>query len=151
MKIFIDADGSPVVNIAVTLAKEYDIEIIIVKNYAHEIKDDYATVVTVDIGPDSADYYIVNNVSNGDIVITQDYGLAALCLSKKAYPISQSGLVFTNHNIDGMLDRRYIHAKIRKAGKHHTNAKKRKPEEDINFKNKLRSLIREISGWNYSL
>lgn len=147
MKIFIDADGSPVVNIAVDLAKEFSIEIIIVKNYAHEIKDDYATVITVDIGPDSADYYIVNNVSSGDIVVTQDYGLAALCLSKQACPISQSGLIFTNQNIDGMLDRRYIHAKIRKAGKHHSNAKKRKPEEDLKFRDRLRTLIIESANF----
>lgn len=143
MKIFVDADGSPVVNIAVDLAKEYDLEIIIVKNFAHEIKDDYATVITVDIGPDSADYYIVNNVSKGDIVVTQDYGLAALCLSKKAYPINQSGFEFTEVNIDGMLNRRYIHAKIRKQGKHHSNPKKRKSEEDTKFERNLNRLILE--------
>lgn len=141
MKIYVDADGSPVVNIAIDAAKKYTMEIIIVKNYAHEIKDDYATVISVDIAQDSADLYIVNNISKGDIVVTQDYGLAALCLSKDAYPISQNGLIFTEQNIDGMLDRRYIHGKLRRQGKRHSQAKKRKPKEDTKFKLKLHSLI----------
>lgn len=141
MKLYIDADGSPVVNISVAVAKEYEIEIIIVKNFAHEIHNNYATIVTVDIGVDSADFYIVNHVSKGDIVITQDYGLAALCLSKQAPPINQSGLVYTNSNIDGMLDRRHAHAMLRKQGKRHSNAKKRKHEEDIKFETNLKKLI----------
>lgn len=146
MRIFVDADGSPVVNLAVDLAKEYGLEIMIVKNYAHEISDDYATVITVDIGADSADYYIVNKVEAGDIVVTQDYGLAALCLSKSAYPINQSGFVFTEDNIDGMLNRRYIHAKIRRQGKSHSNAKKRKTSEDLKFQKGLQTLIEKLIG-----
>lgn len=143
LKLYVDADGSPVVDIAVNLAKENNIEVIIVKNYAHEISDNYATVITVDIGPDSADYYIVNVISKGDIVVTQDYGLASLCLSKNAYPINQSGLVFTEDNIDGMLNRRYIHAMIRRQGRQHSNAKKRKHSEDVKFQENLESLIKE--------
>ena len=144
MRIFVDADGSPVVNLAIDLAKHYHLEIMIVKNYAHEIADDYATIITVDIGADSADYYIVNKVKSGDIVVTQDYGLAALCLSKNAYPINQSGFVFTEDNIDGMLNRRYIHAKIRREGKSHTNAKKRKASEDLKFQKGLQALIEKL-------
>lgn len=141
MKIYVDADGSPVVNLSVDIAKEYNLNIVIVKNYAHNIEDDYAEVVTVDIAQDSADYYIVNNVSKGDIVVTQDYGLASLCLLKNALPLSQNGLIFTEDNIEGLLDRRYIHAKIRSQGKSHSNAKKRKIEDDDNFITSLISII----------
>ncbi|MBU5310510.1 DUF188 domain-containing protein, partial [Tissierella carlieri] len=91
MKIYVDADGCPVVDIAVGVAKEYKLEIIVVKNYAHEIADLYVTVVSVDISRDSADFYIINRIEKGDIVITQDYGLAAMCLSKKAICINQNG------------------------------------------------------------
>lgn len=141
MIIYVDADGSPVVNSAVEIAKEYQLEIILVKNYAHELHDDYAQVITVDIAQDSADYYIVNKIQESDLVITQDYGLAALCLSKKALAINQSGHLFTEGNIDGMLNRRYIHAKLRRQGKGHSNAKKRKLLEDKQFEDGLRVLI----------
>lgn len=114
MKVYIDADGSPVVNIAVNIAKEQNIDIVIVKNYAHIINDDYAEIVSVDISQDSADLYIVNHLEKQDIVITQDYGLAALCLAKESYVINQNGMIFTKYNIDDMLNRRHIHSKIRR-------------------------------------
>ena len=141
MKVYIDADGSPVVDIAVNIAKELDLEVIIVKNYAHEIKSNYATVVSVDIAQDSADFYIVNNIKKHDIVVTQDYGLAALCLSKQAQPISQDGLIFTETNIDQLLNRRYLHAKLRSQGKKHSNPKKRKLIQNQKFSDNFRLLI----------
>ena len=144
MKIFIDADGSPVVSITVDIAKEFDIEVMIVKNYAHQIYSDYAEVVSVDVTNDSADYYIANRVNKGDIVITQDYGLAALCLTKQAIPINQNGFIFTENNIDGMLNRRYIHGKLRNEGKKHSNPKKRKPQDDLNFEVGLVDLINQL-------
>ena len=141
MKIYIDADGCPVVKIAVKIAKEYNLEIIIVKNFAHEISEPYAEVVSVDISNDSADFYIVNRVAKGDIVVTQDYGLATLCLSKGARPINQNGLVFTKDNIDGMLNRRHLHQQLRKQNKRHGNLSKRNPEANISFENSLRELL----------
>lgn len=144
MKIYVDADGSPVVNIAVDVAREYALEIIIVKNYAHQIYSDYAEVISVDISNDSADFYIVNHLNKGDVVVTQDYGLAALCLSKGAYAINQSGFMFTEENIDGMLNRRYIHRVLRDQGKGHSNPKKRKPSEDVKFGQEFVGLIEKI-------
>ena len=93
MKIYVDADGSPVVDISINIAKTYDLDIVIVKNHAHRIKDDYAEIVSVDIEQDSADFYIVNHISKNDIVITQDYGLAAMCLAKEAIVIHQNGFM----------------------------------------------------------
>lgn len=148
MKIYIDADGSPVVDITVAVAKEYGIETIIVKNYAHQIQSDYAKIITVDVSNDSADFYIVNNIGKDDIVVTQDYGLAALCLSKNALPINQDGLIFTEDNIDGMLNRRFFHAKLRNQGKRHSNAKKRKLIEDEQFELQLRKLIEKTIANN---
>ncbi len=143
MKIYVDADGCPVVDLAVKIAREYKLEIIIVKNFAHKIKNSYAQVVSVDISNDSADFYIVNNLSKGDIVISQDYGLAAMALSKAAYPINQNGLLYTQLNIDGMLNTRHIHKELRKSGKHHSKFKKRKKEDDKKFEIKLRNLIED--------
>ena len=141
MKIYIDADGSPVVNIAIKVAREFSIEIIVVKNYAHKIEDDYAHIVSVDISQDSADLYIVNHLEEGDLVVTQDYGLAALSLGKDAYVLDQNGMSFTKENINNLLNRRHIHAKIRRQGKYHSNIKKRKSDSDFQFESKLREII----------
>ena len=141
MKIYVDADGCPVVNIGINIAKKYDLEIIIVKNFAHEIHDSYATIVSVDISNDSADFYIVNKIEKNDIVITQDYGLATLCLSKRAIAINQNGLIFTKDNIDGLLNRRHLHQQLRKQNKGHSKIKKRNPEADKSFENNLKKLV----------
>ena len=144
MKIFIDADGCPVISISVNIAKEYGLEVIIVKNFAHEIHDSYASIVSVDISRDSADFYIVNKIEKGDIVVTQDHGLAAMCLSKGAIPINQNGLVYTRENIDGMLNRRHLHRELRKQNKYYGKAKKRNPEADVAFEKTLRKLVNQL-------
>lgn len=144
MKIYVDADGCPVVDEAVEIAKKHKLEIIIVKNYSHEITDSYATVVSVDISRDSADFYIVNRIKKGDIIITQDYGLAAMCLSKEAIPISQNGLVFSTNNIDGMLNRRHLHQQLRRQNKYYGKAKKRNSEADKAFEKSLGNLIGQL-------
>src|SRR5690554_3415506 len=123
MKIYVDADGSPVVDITTNIAMEYNIELIIVKNYAHDIYNDYATIISVDIGKDSADQYILNHAQENDLVITQDYGLAALLLSKQVKVINQNGLVYNNDNIDSLLNRRFLNAKARSQNKRHPNIK----------------------------
>lgn len=142
MKIYVDADGCPVVKIAVKIAKENNLKIIIVKNFAHEIHDSYAEIVSVDISNDSADFYIVNRIEEGDLVVTQDYGLATLSLAKGAIPINQNGLVFTKDNIDGMLNQRHLHQQLRNQNKRHGNAKKRKSEADESFERALKSLVK---------
>lgn len=141
MKIYIDADGCPVVNLTVQIAKEYNIPVIIVKNYAHEITNSYATVVTVDIEADSADYYIINHIEKDDIVVTQDYGVAAITISKEAICITQNGLVISNINIDGLLHSRHMNQQLRKSKKHYSKIKKRTNQDNINFEHQLRSLI----------
>ena len=144
MKVIIDADGCPVVKNAVRISKENHIEVLIVKNYAHQIEDDYATVVTVDISSDSADYYIANHASKGDIVITQDYGLAAMAISKGAICINQNGLVISNRNIDSLLDRRHLNMEARKKDRKYTKFKKRTGEDDLKFEESFKKLIKSL-------
>lgn len=141
MKIYIDADGSPIVDIGIKIAKRYELDIIIVKNYAHKINDDYAEVVSVDISRDSADFYIVNRLCQGDLVVTQDYGLAAMCLSKKAIIMHQDGFLYTKENIDGMLNTRHIHSELRRQGEYHGKSKKRKPNQNKAFEDELIRVI----------
>jgi len=144
MKIYVDADGCPVVDIAIKIAKEYKLDIVVVKNYAHVLNDDYATVVTVDISRDSADYYIVNKVGKGDIVISQDYGFAAMVLAKEAICITQNGLVISTENIDGMLNSRHINQKLRREKQIYSKIKKRNPMANVQFEKSLRSLINSL-------
>ena len=141
MKIFVDGDGCPVVHLTIEIAKSYGIDIIVVKNYCHEIYDEYATIVTVDKFADSADYYIVNHVNNGDIVVTQDYGLAAMALSKNAACINQNGLIISSENIDELLERRHFNRELRRKYKKYTKFKKRDSESDIHFEKSLKCLI----------
>lgn len=141
MKIYVDADGCPVVDIAIKIAKEFNLPITIVKNYAHRIINDYAEIVSVDISKDSADLFIVNHINENDIIVTQDYGLAAMALSKKAFALNQNGLEYTNNNIEGMLNRRHIHRELRKQGNFHSKARKRQAREDRYFEANLRKII----------
>lgn len=142
-RIFVDADGCPVVKIAVNLAKEFQVRIILVKNHAHVLQDEYAEVVTVDTSSDSADFYIVNHLAKGDLVITQDQGLAAMCLGRGAIPINQNGLVMDDSNIDGMLSSRHINRKLRNKGIYTSKVKKRDKDQNQDFERALRRLLKE--------
>ncbi|AEE92660.1 conserved protein of unknown function [Tepidanaerobacter acetatoxydans Re1] len=144
MKILVDADGCPVVDIAIKTAKSCDLEILVVKNFSHYLADDYATIVTVDQSADSADYYIVNHAAKGDIVITQDYGLAAMALAKEAFCINQNGLIISSENIQQLLTRRHINQEIRRKHHKYTKFKKREPEQDAKFERNLRYLIEKL-------
>lgn len=146
MKIYIDADGCPVAKLTVEIAKKYEIGAVIVKNYAHEISDDYAQIVTVDISSDSADLAIANMVRKGDILVTQDYGLAAMAMTRGANCINQNGLVMDERNIDNLLDKRHVNRKMRRDKKIYTKIPKRTPADDESFKASLIRLIERLSG-----
>lgn len=142
MRILIDADGCPVVDLTVRLAKKYGIECTILCDTSHEFNRDGAKTVVVEKGAGSVDFKIVNLVGEGDIVVTQDYGLAAMCLARKAIPVSQNGLVYTDKNIDQLLFTRYVSKKIRNAGGRMKGPSKRTPEQDKAFEAALERLIK---------
>ena len=146
MKILIDADGCPVVDIAVRMAKENHIQCIILCDTSHVFEKDGAATMTFSKGADSVDFALVNRVSSGDIVITQDYGLAAMCLSKNALIINQDGLEYTADNIDAMLLARHTAKKIRQSGGRLKGPKKRSSVQDEDFKKTLAGLLRQGVG-----
>lgn len=145
MKIFIDADGCPVVDITAAIAKRNSIECFIICDTAHEFQKDGAKTVVVEKGADSVDFKLVNLVSAGDIVVTLDYGLAAMCLARKAVPLSQNGLIFTDKNIEELLFSRYVSKKIRNAGGRLKGPSKRTVEQDEKFKTALEKLIMQTN------
>ena len=145
MKILIDADGCPVVDLTVRLAAKHGAECVILCDTAHEFNREGARTVIVEKGADSVDFKLVNLVREGDIVVTQDYGLAAMCLARKAVPLSQNGMVYTDKNIDQLLFTRYVSKKIRNSGGRLKGPSKRKPEQDKAFEEALERLSKDIS------
>ena len=141
MRILIDADGCPVVDIAVKVAKRKNIECIILCDTSHAINKEGVQTITVDKGNDSVDFVLVNLVKPKDIVITQDYGLAAMCLAMRALPMNQDGLVYTDHNIEQLLFSRHIGQKVRMAGGRTKGPSKRTHKQDADFEVVLINLI----------
>lgn len=135
MKILVDADACPVKGIIEEVAIEYRIPVLMFIDTSHILSSAYSEVIMVSKAPDAVDFALINRTVKGDIVVTQDYGVAAMALGKGAYAIHQSGRVFTEDNIDLMLMERHIAKKGRRAGERiGGNAKKRTAVEDENFK-----------------
>lgn len=133
MHVFIDADGCPVVRCAADCAARHGIPVTLVCDSAHMFNLPGAETITVTKGADSADFYLVNLVSPGDIVVTQDYGLAAMALARRAQVVSQNGLIYTDDNIDSLLLARHTSRKLRNAGVRLKGPAKRSKEQDEAF------------------
>lgn len=146
MKIYIDADGCPVVDITIRLAKKYHTECTAICDTSHRIERDGVRTIVVDKGADSADIRLVNLLEKGDIAVTQDYGLAAMCLSRQAVVINQDGKQYTDENISGLLEFRAIGKKIRRSGGRTKGVPKRTPQQDEQFEKCLEAILKERSG-----
>ena len=143
MKVFIDADGCPVVNEAVGLCKKTGKDCIIICDTAHSIEKDGAQTIVVEKGSDSVDFKLVNLILKGDVAITQDYALAAMCLAKGARIINQNGMEYTDKNIDTLLMSRFIAKKIRNAGGRLKGPSKRTKEQTESFVKKLSEILED--------
>ncbi|MGI6711235.1 MAG: YaiI/YqxD family protein [Bacillota bacterium] len=141
MKILVDADACPVKGIIVKVAKEFKIYCIMFVDTSHLINDGYSEVVTVDKSRDSVDIALINKVSQGDIIVTQDFGVAAMALARGAKAINQNGLIYSDKNIDRLLFERYLGQKVRRSGGRTTGPQKRTKEDDIRFEQTLRSIL----------
>lgn len=141
MQILVDADACPVKQIIVEEAKKRNIPVTMIIDTSHELNDGYSEVITVDKARDSVDIKLINILSSEDIVVTQDYGVAAMALGKGAKAINQNGLIYNDSNIDELLFSRFIGQKLRRAGKSTNTAKKRTKEDDENFRAKFVMLL----------
>jgi len=141
MRILVDADACPVKQIIVRLAKERDIPVIMLIDTSHELDDGYSTVITVDKQADSVDFALMGLLIGDDIVVTQDYGLAAMVLGKGAKIVNQNGFVFTNDNIDKLLMDRHVGQKVRRSGSRTKGPAKRTKEDDERFETVFRGLL----------
>lgn len=143
MKVLIDADACPVSDIAVRLSRKYRIECILLCDTAHEMHREGAITLVFDKGADSVDFALVNRVNAGDIVITQDYGLASMCLARQAKVLHQDGWAYTEDNIQALLFQRHAAKTHRMAGGRMKGPPKRKPQQDIQFANALETLLQQ--------
>ena len=141
MRIWIDADGCPVVDSTLRLARRAGVEAVILCDTSHEFRREGVETVTVSKGADSVDFALVNRLAPGDLAVTQDYGLAAMCLSRGARVLRQDGLEYTADNIDAFLLARHTAKKIRRGGGHLHGAKKRTSEEDAAYERALSALL----------
>ena len=148
MKLFIDADACPVTGLAVCIAKEWGIQTLLVSDHHHRQNHEGVETILVMKGADSADFRLVNLLSSGDVVVTQDYGLAAMCLSKGTRVLNQNGMEYGEHNIDGLLWQRHEARKIRRGGGRTKGPSKRTAEQDLDFEETLRRLLAEQSVQN---
>lgn len=146
MRILIDADGCPVVRIAAETARQYGIECIILCDTSHCFNIEGTVTLTVSKGADSVDFALVNLMRAGDVAITQDYGLAAMCLAKNGTVISQDGMIYDDSNINSLLEARHFAKKIRNSGGRLKGASKRTAAQDEKFKLELTRILSESAG-----
>lgn len=144
-RIFVDADACPVVTIVERIARAHDLPVTLLCDTNHLLHSDYSEVKTIGAGADAVDFALVNLCSAGDIVVTQDYGVAALALGKGAHAIHQNGRVYTAENIDRLLFERHLARKTRSGkGKHRLKGpKKRTTADDENFASAFEVLLYE--------
>ncbi len=145
MRILVDADACPVVSIVEKTAKKYELPVILLCDTNHVLYSEYSEVITVGAGADAVDFKLVSLCQRGDVVVTQDYGVAAMVLGKGAYAIHQSGKWYTNDNIDQMLMERHLAKKARRSSRknHLKGPAKRNGEDDQRFEESFEQIIRK--------
>ena len=146
MKIFIDADACPVVMETEEVAAKYSVPVVLLCDTNHVLHSDYSEVKVIGAGADAVDFALVNCCKAGDLVVTQDYGVAAMALGKKAYAIHQNGWQYTNENIERLLMERHLVKKARRASSksHLKGPRKRLAEDNWQYQEKLEHLLRKI-------
>lgn len=146
LSIYVDADACPVKKEILDCAKRFQVNVIFVASYKNMMNNPEGKWVYVDADKEAADLYIVNAVKKGDIVITNDIGLAGTLLPKAIYVLSSKGGEYTDDNISMLLDMRYHSAKLRRAGKHTKGPKAFTKEDRIRFIHKLVEILSNFEG-----
>ena len=147
MTIYIDADACPVTRITERVAEEQGIPVTLLCDTSHVLSSGYSEIRVIDAGADAVDIALINLCHRGDIVVTQDYGVAALALGKGARAIHQSGRWYTDENIGGLLMERHAAKAARRRKRNRLKGpSKRTEEDDRRFEESLRRMIRSCFG-----
>lgn len=144
--IYVDADACPVVALVEEAARRFGLPVTLLCDEHHMLRSETSEVRVVSSGADAVDIALVNLCRRGDVVVTQDYGVAAMALGSGACAIRQDGLVYTDENIDLLLMERHLAKKARRAsGKHHLHGSARRtPEDDRRFAQAFERLLAEV-------
>lgn len=140
MKIIVDADACPVKDIIVKVAKEYSLQVLMLADTSHIINDGYSQVMVIAQGRDAVDIALINETHKGDIVVTQDYGVASMALGKQAFAMHHNGFLYDEDNMDRLMFERYLGQKVRRAGGRTKGPQKRNQEDNRRFEAALRQL-----------
>ena len=148
MRIFVDADACPVVQQTETVARRHGVPVTLLCDTNHVLRSDYSEIKVIGAGADAVDFALVNLCQAGDIVVTQDYGVAAMALGKRAYALHQDGWQYTDKNIDRLLAERHMAKKARRAShkNHLKGPRKRTEKENENFMESLDRLLVRANG-----
>lgn len=146
MKVFVDGDGCPVVRLCETICKDHNVPFSVYCDTAHAINLQYGDVVIVDSGADMVDFAIMGSIQRGDVLITQDYALAAMALGKGCVCLNQDGREYTDQNIDFLLLSRHENKKLRRAGGRTKGPKKRTESQDKSFADALNKILTNKKG-----
>ena len=146
MRLLIDADACPVVDIALRLCKQYAVPCLLLCDTAHILHREGAETLVFDQGADSVDLALANRAKPGDLVITQDYGLAALCLARGARVMHQDGWEYTEYNIQALLFQRSESRRYRAGGGRVKGPSKRTRQQDQAFAAALDAYLKSAQG-----
>ncbi|AZS14470.1 YaiI/YqxD family protein [Paenibacillus lutimineralis] len=148
-RIVVDADSCPVKREIVETAHDFGAQVLMVSSYDHELRAEQGVqIIHVDRSSQSADMYIANHIVKDDIVVTQDYGLAALTIAKHCRTLSPRGELFHPGNIDYLLERRHYHAKARRGGRYAKGPKPFTDADRAHFQYMLSKLLQDLQENN---
>jgi uncharacterized protein len=141
VKILVDADACPVKDIIIKVSKEFGFRVLMFIDTSHILNDSYSEITIVDKARDSVDIALINKTEKGDVVMTQDYGVASMALAKGARAINQNGFIYTNENIDRLLFERFLSQKVRRSGGRTSGHHKRTKENNEDFEKSFRKIL----------
>ncbi|WP_424766218.1 YaiI/YqxD family protein [Paenibacillus sp. sgz302251] len=140
--IVVDADACPVKAEIGETATQFSTPVLMVASHDHRLTPQPGVqLVQVDRSNQSVDLYIVNHIVRGDIVITQDFGLACIAIGKGAIVLSPRGEQYTDENIDYLMERRHELAKRRRSGGKSRGPKAMNHEDRDRFQQKLTKVL----------
>ena len=141
MIIYVDGDSCPVIPIIKDICNSRDLKYMVISDYNHDLKVPEENRFIVDCEQDEADLYIANRIESGDFLITNDMGLASMVLGKKVTVLNFNGDSINLNNIDVLLFQRHVASRERKNNIYKSKFKKRKKEDDENFRVSLLNIL----------
>ncbi|WP_308443010.1 YaiI/YqxD family protein [Xylanibacillus composti] len=145
-RIWVDADACPVKQEIVAAAKPFQAEVVFAASIAHSLerwREEGVRIIQLDPSDQSVDMYIANQLQAGDILVTQDLGLSALAMGKKAIVLSNRGQILHEEQMDYLLAARHAHARIRRGGGRTKGPKALTKEDRSNFQQTLTKVLAE--------